>query len=334
MSRTGAGAAERRSRLASLWRQHRARWTLPLVIIVIIGLVAVVDHLGSHRISQVDAGRSPAAGGGHRRGRDRRARPAVVGVQPEHARRGGLLDAHPAVVGAAERLRHQPEAGARGQHATSWSASKPPRPSPLTIQYVINPKAVWSDGVPVSADDFIYAWQSQRGDGIDVDGQPDQVASTLGYRDVAVGHRQPRRQDGDGEVLHPVSRTGGCMFDHMVPAHIARAGRLEPRLRHLQSRRSTSPAGPCCLQSVSPSGTAVLVRNPRWWGTPACSDSVTVSDVADRRRPGSGPWPAATTAVAQPGRLRPRLPQRGDRPCRTPRASIHPSLASSISSST
>ena len=57
--------------------------------------------------------------------------------------------------------------------------------SPLTIQYVINPKAVWSDGVPVTADDFIYAWQSQRGDGIDVDGQPDQVASTLGYRDVA-----------------------------------------------------------------------------------------------------------------------------------------------------
>ena len=34
--------------------------------------------------------------------------------------------------------------------------------SPLTIQYVINPKAVWSDGVPVTADDFIYAWQSQR----------------------------------------------------------------------------------------------------------------------------------------------------------------------------
>ncbi len=50
---------------------------------------------------------------------------------------------------------------------------------------MVNPKAVWSDGVPVTADDFIYAWQSQRGDGVDVDGQPDQVASTLGYRDVA-----------------------------------------------------------------------------------------------------------------------------------------------------
>ena len=54
MTGPGAGSASRRPRVASLWEQHRARWTLPLVIIVIIGLVAVVDHLGSHRISQVD----------------------------------------------------------------------------------------------------------------------------------------------------------------------------------------------------------------------------------------------------------------------------------------
>ena len=37
--------------------------------------------------------------------------------------------------------------------------------TPLIIQYVINPRAVWSDGVPFSADDFIYAWHAQRGDG-------------------------------------------------------------------------------------------------------------------------------------------------------------------------
>ncbi len=41
--------------------------------------------------------------------------------------------------------------------------------TPLTIQYVINPKAVWSDGVAVTADDFIYAWQSQQGGAVDVD---------------------------------------------------------------------------------------------------------------------------------------------------------------------
>ena len=67
MSPTGAEPVERRPRIASLWREHRARWTLPLVIIVIIGLVAIVDHLGSHRISQVDQPNTSAlvaAGGG------------------------------------------------------------------------------------------------------------------------------------------------------------------------------------------------------------------------------------------------------------------------------
>src|SRR5579859_855408 len=35
--------------------------------------------------------------------------------------------------------------------------------NPQTILYQINPKAVWSDGVPISASDFIYNWQAQSG---------------------------------------------------------------------------------------------------------------------------------------------------------------------------
>ena len=60
MSDPGAGPAQRRPRLSSLWREQRARWTLPLVIVVIIAVVAVVDHLGSRQISQVDQPVYPA----------------------------------------------------------------------------------------------------------------------------------------------------------------------------------------------------------------------------------------------------------------------------------
>ena len=85
---------------------------------------------------------------------------------------------------------------------------------------MINPKAVWSDGVPVSAADFIYAWQSQTGDGIDVDGQPDQVASTLGYRDMA-----SVTSSHGGKTVTVMFATPftdwRVMFNHMVPAHIA-----------------------------------------------------------------------------------------------------------------
>src|SRR6185312_137696 len=38
------------------------------------------------------------------------------------------------------------------------------RTKPQTIVYTLNPKAVWSDGVPITAKDFIYAWTQQRGD--------------------------------------------------------------------------------------------------------------------------------------------------------------------------
>src|SRR5581483_3341517 len=34
---------------------------------------------------------------------------------------------------------------------------------PETIVYTLNPKAVWSDGVAITADDFKYAWEQQRG---------------------------------------------------------------------------------------------------------------------------------------------------------------------------
>ena len=37
--------------------------------------------------------------------------------------------------------------------------------SPQTVVYTINPRAVWSDGVPITAADFIYAWQRAAGAG-------------------------------------------------------------------------------------------------------------------------------------------------------------------------
>ncbi len=121
--------------------------------------------------------------------------------------------------------------------------------SPLTIQYVINPAAVWSDGVPVTADDFVYAWQSQRGGAVDVDGQPDQVASTIGYRDIAsvVG-------SNDGKTVtvtfsQPFT-DWRILFDHMVPAHVARRVGWNTGFAHFDPSVELS-AGPMILQSVS-----------------------------------------------------------------------------------
>jgi peptide/nickel transport system substrate-binding protein len=293
----GAEPVGRRPRISSLWREHRARWTLPLVLVVIICVVAVVDHLDSHQISQVDQPPYPSlvqATGGtstvHLDG-------PWSGFNPNTP--DGAASSTPAllvnVLPSAYIINPKLVPEVNTDLLLSVEATST---MPLTIQYVINPKAVWSDGVPVTADDFIYAWQSQRGNGVDVDGQPDQVASTLGYRDVAsvTGSHNGRTVT---VVFTSPFADWRVMFDHMVPAHIARKVGWNTGFDTFNPAVDLS-AGPLLLHSVTPGGTAVLVRNPSWWGTPSLLASITVSDQQD---PSSwiGSLATSDTAVSQPG---------------------------------
>ncbi len=308
--------------MSSLWRERRARWTLPLVIIVIIAGVAVVDHLGNRQISEVD---QPV-------------------IPPPVAATGGSSVVH--LPGPWAGFNPNTPAGAASTTPTLLSAVLPSAyimspdlvpevntdllesveatsTSPLTIQYVINPKAVWSDGVPVTADDFIYAWQSQKGDGTDIDGQPDQVASTLGYRDVA-----SVTGSNDGRTVTVVFAQPYAdwriMFNHMVPAHIARKVGWNTGFDTFNPPDDLS-AGPLLLKSVSASGTAVLVRNPSWWGTPSVLSSVTVSD-DQTDDDWIDPLATSNTAVSQPGAFTlASLASLGSLP--NDESSIHPSLS-------
>ena len=296
MSRAGAGEPGRRPRFASLWHKHRARWTLPLVIIFIIGLVAVVDRVGSSRISQVDAPSTAplvaAKGGATTVEFDR----PWSGFNPNTP--DGAASSTPTLLSSVLPSAYVINPKLIPEVNTDLLVSvEAISPSPLVIQYVINPKAVWSDGVPVSADDFIYAWQSQRGDGVDINGRPDQVASTLGYRDV-----QSITPSNNGKTVTVRFSTPytdwRVLFDHMVPAHIARVVGWSHGFDAFDPAVDLS-AGPMKLQSVSPAGTAVLVRNPRWWGTPAVLDKVTVN-VATQPSTWAATLAKRNDAAAQP----------------------------------
>jgi peptide/nickel transport system substrate-binding protein len=137
--------------------------------------------------------------------------------------------------------------------------------TPQTVVYQIAPRAVWSDGVPINVDDFVYAWQSQRGGSTDIDGTADSVASTLGYRDIAsvVG-------SNGGRTVTVVFRTPfgdwESLFDDLLPAHIAE------RVGWNQGFDSFGPGalvsgGPWQVASWQPGSQIVLDRNPRWWGS-------------------------------------------------------------------
>jgi ABC-type transport system substrate-binding protein len=149
----GAESVERRPRLESFWRRHRARWTLPLVIIVILGAVAIVDHVGSHRISEVDQPSTPVMVTGVGGSSSVQFDAPWSGFNPNTP--AGAASTTPTLLASVLPSAYVINPKLVPQVNTDLLVSvEVTSTSPLTIQYVINPKAVWSDGVPVSADDF------------------------------------------------------------------------------------------------------------------------------------------------------------------------------------
>jgi peptide/nickel transport system substrate-binding protein len=156
--------------------------------------------------------------------------------------------------------------------------------SPQTVVYKIDKNAKWSDGVAVSASDFDYAWRSQRGDGVDIDGTPDSVASTLGYRDIS-----SLTGSNDGKtvtvVFHTPFADWESLFDDLLPAHVAQRVGWNAGF-DTDDPSALVSAGPWRVVSWTPGVSLVLGRNPKWWASPASLDRVvlesgTASSMAD-----------------------------------------------------
>ena len=141
---------------------------------------------------------------------------------------------------------------------------------PETIVYTINPKAVWSDGVPITADDFKYAWEQQRGN---PDGTSTDVTSIAGYRDIA----SVTGSNGGRTVTVKFKNTFGdwqMLFSNLLPAHVMERVGWSPNCSTVSPSIDLS-GGPFEIASVAGS-TIKLVRNPKWWGGQANSKSITV----------------------------------------------------------
>jgi peptide/nickel transport system substrate-binding protein len=160
--------------------------------------------------------------------------------------------------------------------------------SPQTVVYKLNPKAKWSDGTPITADDFIYNWQAQSGNSAytDVGGQPYDAASTSGYSQISsvVGSAPSSGAACDAGStanrdagLCPNGRTvtvtfkpsfadWRSLFGNIAPAHIARTVGWNTGF--------TGPAQVISgswfkIASYDANQSVVLTRNPKYWSTPA-----------------------------------------------------------------
>jgi peptide/nickel transport system substrate-binding protein len=172
--------------------------------------------------------------------------------------------------------------------------------NPQTIVYNINPKAVWQDGTPINADDFIYNYQAQSGNPAwtDVGAQPYDTASSTGYDQIAsvTGSNPP-----NGAACDPGSASdrnaGLCpngdtvtvkystpfadwksLFTNIVPAHIARTVGWNTGF---SGPSQTISGSWYSIQSYATNSSVVLVRNPKYWSTPGKLDKVVFQFFSD-----------------------------------------------------
>jgi peptide/nickel transport system substrate-binding protein len=135
--------------------------------------------------------------------------------------------------------------------------------SPETVVYTINPKAVWSDGVPITATDFIYAWQHQRSVPLGETGGDADVASTAGYDDIST--MTPSNHDRTLKVVFSTPYADWRrLFENLLPAHVLDKTGWSPPCTNVDPSVDLS-GGPYEITTVSRTK-ITLSRNPRWWG--------------------------------------------------------------------
>jgi peptide/nickel transport system substrate-binding protein len=134
--------------------------------------------------------------------------------------------------------------------------------SPMTVVYKIKKEAVWNDGTPVGADDFVYAWKVQN----KKDCPKCTPASTAGFDQVT----SVTGSDG-GKTVTVVFTSPypdwQAMFLPLYPAHIAATkGTLEESFKWFETNVPTFSAGPYKIEKFEPNFALTLVPNEKWWG--------------------------------------------------------------------
>lgn len=161
--------------------------------------------------------------------------------------------------------------------------------SPFTLEYTINDKAIWSDDVPVSADDFEWVYLSCNGKvdpgeptakdeetGADVTGVD--CASTSGYDQITTFEKV------DAKTFkvtfdEPYVEYEGLWGDPFPPAHIGKT--LEGGWNTGFDASPVVSAGPYQLKEYVKGSSITLERNPKWWGPKPKLDTLVYREIPD-----------------------------------------------------
>ncbi|MEO6956188.1 MAG: ABC transporter family substrate-binding protein [Antricoccus sp.] len=160
-----------------------------------------------------------------------------------------------------------------------------------TTTYEINPKAVWSDGTKMTADDFIFSWNLQKSSD-PADGGCAALLSTTGYeqmKSVAAGK-------DDHEVIVTYAKPyadwqGTFNSVGLFPKHIMDKGSPTATCDYLTKGWPIADGidkdianGPYQLLKTNIQADkkiVVVTKNPKWWGTPGKLDKIVINNIGN-----------------------------------------------------
>jgi len=151
--------------------------------------------------------------------------------------------------------------------------------TPQVVKYTINPKAVWSDGTPITWDDIasqINATSGKdKGFAISSPNGSDRVAS--------VSRGDDDRQAVITFAQHYAEWRGMFSGNTML---LPKAMTANPEVFNKGQLSAPGPsAGPFMVTNLDRTAQRItLTRNPKWWGTPALLDSITYLVLDDAAR--------------------------------------------------
>ncbi|MCH1883915.1 ABC transporter family substrate-binding protein [Agrococcus sp. ARC_14] len=152
---------------------------------------------------------------------------------------------------------------------------------PTVVEYVINEDAVWSDGVPITGDDFILQWQMLNGRDC-----PDCAAG----RSDGLDQVESIEQSEDGRTV-TATHAGNFSewqreFNRLLPAHLAEAngGLYESFSDYFVNTVPVFSGGPYIITDFQPGIQIVLEPNSEWYGEAPNLERVTISMITDTQQ--------------------------------------------------
>jgi peptide/nickel transport system substrate-binding protein len=138
--------------------------------------------------------------------------------------------------------------------------------APQTVTYVINPRATWSNGTPITWRDFEAQWKALNGTDPAL-----QIASKTGYEDIG----SITRGADDKQVMVSFARVFAeweGLFSILYPV----STNTDPATFNSGwVNKIPVTAGPFALDAIDQTAkTVTLRRDPKWWGQPAKLDRI------------------------------------------------------------